>query len=189
MKLRATVRPPQRLDGDFFYFPLSQRSLRASSSSEKPPRFIDYYPNHPPAAFPTLEIPRTTDTQISGQQDAGDSNDNGHDGLGDGEIPEEDQWTKTRKNLDDLCLLTKLDSQVGVSDAFDVEDVSLAALERYIASNGNLNPVYMSNMVRIASEGEDGGSLVDVEMEDSDPDEVITEASSTASFGFLSECD
>ncbi|KAL3480309.1 hypothetical protein BJX99DRAFT_254616 [Aspergillus californicus] len=171
MKLRATVRPPQRLDEDLFYFPLSQRSLRASSSSEKLRRFIDYDPNHPPSAFPTLEIPSTTDARISRQRDTGDNN---HDGAGDGEISDENQWTKTRKNLDDLYLLTKPDSQIGTSEAFDVENVSLAALERHTASNGNLNPVYMSNMARMASGGEDGGSLVDVEMEDSDPDEALT---------------
>ncbi|KAL2813724.1 hypothetical protein BJX63DRAFT_431841 [Aspergillus granulosus] len=143
MKRRATVRLPGRFHKGHAYSPLSQRPRRKVKNGLKP-RFSEYNPNLPAAAFPTLDRVRA-------------------DGNEDNQT--NDDRASARKSLEDIITRDEL------------EDVPVNALENYMASNGDLNPIYVSNMVKMAAAGQDL-SVTD-EMEDSDEEEVMTETSKT----------
>lgn len=58
MKLRSTVRPPKRLYSEEYESPYSEINLRRTPKAIERPPIIEFNPNLPPAAFPTLDKPR-----------------------------------------------------------------------------------------------------------------------------------
>ncbi|KAL5364043.1 hypothetical protein BJX96DRAFT_187521 [Aspergillus floccosus] len=64
MRLRDSVRPPERYKADEFYAPFTPKSAR-ERSSQPVPTYVDYNQNLPPAAFPTLDRPRATESYAS----------------------------------------------------------------------------------------------------------------------------
>ncbi|KAL4781407.1 hypothetical protein BJX76DRAFT_359938 [Aspergillus varians] len=169
MQLRTTVRLPQRLNQDLLDLPMSKRHLRSDYKRRKP-RYIDYNPNMPPAAFPTLDNLRTPPAADSrGVQRDGHGEDTGGD-LGEKE--------NIRKSLEDLCSLMNPDAQAQEQPSTAsarLEGIPTDQLDNCIASNGDLNPIWMSNMARIRATGQDAGEDMDMDMEDSDLDAMVTE--------------
>ncbi|KAL3494498.1 hypothetical protein BJX62DRAFT_234372 [Aspergillus germanicus] len=156
MRLRETVRLPERLHQDHVYLPLSQKSLRKPKNEPKP-RFSEFNPNLPPAAFPTLDSRRA------------DDNERAHTN---------DDRTTARKSLEAICQLTKSGDQKDAPTRDELEDMPMNVLENYMASNGDMNPIYVSNMAKMAAAGQ-GLSATD-SMEDSDADEAMTGSSESS---------
>jgi hypothetical protein len=50
-----------------------------------------------------------------------------------------------------------------------IEDIPVNQIENHMASNGNMNPVYVQNMAAMAAVGT---SSVDIDMDNSDTDDV-----------------
>ncbi|KAL5002506.1 hypothetical protein BDV10DRAFT_202119 [Aspergillus recurvatus] len=159
MNLRKTIRLPQRFSPDHFYGPMSQRSLRGDD--KKKPAYIDYNPDLPPAAFPTLDRPRASGYGRHTQQ-----------GGKDEDRPDEASRRNNRRSLDDVCTLTKPKGQGEASPTAHVRDIPLDQLDNYMASNGDLNPIWVSNMARMAAAGKD--AVGDMDMEDTDLEGTVT---------------
>lgn len=64
MRLRNTIRPPERYKAEEFYAPFTPRSAR-DRSGQRVPAYVDYDPNLPPAAFPTLDRPRAAESNAN----------------------------------------------------------------------------------------------------------------------------
>ncbi|KAL2871780.1 uncharacterized protein BJX67DRAFT_376649 [Aspergillus lucknowensis] len=173
MKLRTTVRLPQRLDQDAFYLPLSQIPPRKKKSNVRP-RYVDYNPNLPPAAFPTLDTPRA-DVPENAQIKALSCNHLAQKGGSDSEdLQAGVKRPRARKSLDEVRSLAKPRGQ-GYSKTDELENMPMDLVENYIASNTELNPVYVSNMAKMAAAGQ--GSWLLNEMGDSDLDEDMASTS------------
>ncbi|KAL4978443.1 hypothetical protein BDW66DRAFT_158238 [Aspergillus desertorum] len=168
MNLRKTIRLPQRFSPDHFYGPMSQRSLRGDD--KKQPAYIDYNPDLPPAAFPTLDRPPASGYGSDTQQ-----KDNYVD------RPEEASRRNIRRSLDDLCALTNPEGQREASPTAHVRDIPLDQLENYMASNGVLNPIWVDNMARMAAAGKDADG--DMDMEDTDLEGMVTRERRSLSAG------
>ncbi|KAI9366979.1 hypothetical protein BJX61DRAFT_547957 [Aspergillus egyptiacus] len=170
MKLRSVVRPPKRLEEEQSYLPASKRKLRDETEEVIRPPIIEFNPNLPPAAFPTLDFGTPT-PRVDTQEETNDCQDGG--GLQDGN----ERATK-RASLDLLGLLMKNPgTQMEDPVTAEMEDIPMDVLENIIASNGDLNPLYVSNMARMAAAG-DCASPGDLDMEDSDRDEEIQDSPS-----------
>ncbi|KAL4766456.1 uncharacterized protein BDW70DRAFT_165595 [Aspergillus foveolatus] len=159
MNLRKSIRLPQHFNPDHFYGPMSRRSLRGDD--RKKPAYIDYNPDLPPAAFPTLERPRAA---IYGHDIHQRDND-------------EDRLNKasrrnSRRSLDDLCASVNLKGKREASPTAHVREIPLDQLDNYVASNGELNPIWVSNMARMAAAGKDADG--DMDMEDTDLEGTVT---------------
>ncbi|KAF7597606.1 hypothetical protein BBP40_000084 [Aspergillus hancockii] len=148
MKLRESIRPPERYESENFYSPMSRRPLR-QLKPQVAPSYIDFNPNLPPAAFPTLNYPRPAIPSTNGedeQSSAGTSpyqpcGQSGHHG---GAIAN----NGTRA---------------------DFEVIPANQIENHMASNGNMNPVYVQNMATMAAAGT---SSTDIDMDSSETDAV-----------------
>ncbi|KAL4752427.1 hypothetical protein BDW72DRAFT_211836 [Aspergillus terricola var. indicus] len=159
MNLRKTIRLPQHFGPDHFYGPMSQRSLRGDD--RKKPAYIDYNPNLPPAAFPTLDRPR-----------AARYGHNMHQRDDDEGRPNEASRRSNRRSLDDLCASVNPKGQREASPTAHVKEIPLDQLDNYVASNGELNPIWVSNMARMAAAGKDTDGNMD--MEDTDLEGTVT---------------
>ncbi|PLB43552.1 hypothetical protein P170DRAFT_480522 [Aspergillus steynii IBT 23096] len=76
MRLRSSIRPPKRFNSEDYEAPFSQVSLRRPQKDIERPPIIEFNPNLPPAAFPTLDKPRvpgSNDGNIDTPQDDLDS--------------------------------------------------------------------------------------------------------------------
>ncbi|KAL4818713.1 hypothetical protein BDW67DRAFT_182861 [Aspergillus spinulosporus] len=158
MNLRKTIRLPQHFSPDHFYGPMSQRSLRRDD--KKKPAYIDYNPDLPPAAFPTFERPRAAGC--------------GHDIYqrnNDQERPNKASRRNSRRSLDDLCASVNPKGQKEASPTAHVREIPLDHLDNYVASNGELNHIWVNNMARMATAGKDVDS--DMDMEDTDLEETV----------------
>lgn len=153
MRLRDNIHPPQRFNSELLYTPAFRGSRRKARSREPPP-YIDYNPNLPPAAFPTLDILREPDKYDHG---------NIRQSLIKGEL-------QRNGNLNGNYGSNGQDEERGV----EFEDLPIDSIENDIASNGNLNPVYVRNMAIMARAGQ-SSSDIDLDMEDSDPDDVMAD--------------
>jgi hypothetical protein len=119
MELRETVRPPQRYDAEFIYTPARRRNLRRTSA----PTYVDYNPNLPPAAFPTLDKPRP---------------------VSDGQI-EHSQSRKTDRDGD-----VDMDNNDEENDGLDeLQHIQIHDVDNYLASNGTQNSTYAKNIERL----------------------------------------
>ncbi|RDW76720.1 uncharacterized protein DSM5745_06712 [Aspergillus mulundensis] len=158
MNLRKTIRLPQRFSPDHLYGPRS-RKLRGDDT-ERPP-LVEYNPNLPPAAFPTLDTPRTSRQDHNTQQEGSDED--RHNGP---------IRRNIRRSLDDLCRLTNPESERDTSPNAHVEDIPPDQLDNHMASNGDLNPVWVSNMASMAAADQDAAGGMD--MEDTDLESMVT---------------
>jgi hypothetical protein len=57
MRLRTNINPPQRYQSDAEFVPINKRQQQQSATAarKKDKNYVDYNPNLPPAAFPTLD--------------------------------------------------------------------------------------------------------------------------------------
>lgn len=154
MRLRDSVRPPQRYNDEEFVTPGSQQPVRQAISQLRP-RQVEFNQNLPAAAFPTLERSR------AGEEKHDDSNDNASiQHTGEREWPGQDSQYRSSQNEDGTT-----DKEMRV----EFEDLPIDAIENRIASNGDLNPVYARNMAIMANPAENPYK----DMEDSDHDDVM----------------
>ncbi|KAL4880892.1 hypothetical protein BJY04DRAFT_218731 [Aspergillus karnatakaensis] len=177
MQLRKTVRPPQRLEQDSLYAPSSRQMLRREKkATTQNPRYIEYDPKLPPAAFPTLDrphepVPETQNGERGAQQSGG--------GDCHEDIPSTAKRSDKGTSLESLSILTKTPlPQNGDFQHSFLSRISADQLENLKASNGRFNPIWMNNMAKMAATRQN--DLVLEDMEDSDLDEVMggTESSS-----------
>lgn len=137
MKLRDSVRPPQRYDAEFVYQPVTRRGQRSSSARN----YVDYNPNLPPAAFPTLDKPRPmNNSQSQHVQDKKTDQDGDVDMDDDGDHDHHDE----------------------------LPHISNRDIDNYVASNGPQNPIYARNMARLEQANRE--SSLDSDMSDSQDD-------------------
>lgn len=140
----------------------------------KNPQYIDYVPNQRPAAFPTRDFAR-----------ASEQNGNAEDGLS------QNNQTNGRKSLESPGLLAaNAESHGDNSLPAVLEGIPADQLDNFIASNGDLNPIWVSNMAKMEASGksfpEDSMDLdvntgyaayeaMVLDMEDTDVDGTMTD--------------
>lgn len=164
MRLRDSIRPPERFNSELFITPSPKRTLR-EPRRPRTPHFIDYDPNLPPAAFPTLD-PADLSKLRTGQQDRAGVEQNG--------------LTKALQR--DASSTDFHGSDTEDKETWEkLEDISIEYLEDFIASNGELNPIYVRNM-KIMATADETSSSSDMDMEDSDPDEPMTDIDAEVCF-------
>ncbi|KAF7164679.1 hypothetical protein CNMCM5623_009092 [Aspergillus felis] len=156
MRLRESIRPPERFNSELIITPSPKKTLREPRNPRNP-RFIDYNPNLPPAAFPTHD-PANLSQLRPGEQDRAGAEQNciaKAVQLDASSIEFHGRDTEEKETWERL------------------EDISIDELEDLIASNGELNPIYVKNMEIMATA--ETSSSADMDMEDSDPDEMMTD--------------
>ncbi|KAL4733911.1 hypothetical protein BDV11DRAFT_175266 [Aspergillus similis] len=168
MNLRETIRLPQHFSPDHFYGPMSQRSLRGDD--KRKPAYIDYNPDLPPAAFPTLDRPRAARYGHDMHQRDNDEH-----------RPNKAGRRNNRRSLDDLYASVSPKGQREASPTAYVREIPLDQLDNYVASNGELNPIWVSNMARMAAAGKDADG--DMDMEDTDLEGTVTRECRSISTG------
>ncbi|KAE8355045.1 hypothetical protein BDV28DRAFT_155735 [Aspergillus coremiiformis] len=135
MQLRDSIRPPERYESEHFYTPLVQRSLRQHRNPTGPP-CVEFDPNMPPAAFPTLNFPRPatleTDKRVQGEGEEVNTAFASNQGF-----DQPSHHVENKKNR----------------EVVDLEDIPINQIDNYVASNGDLNPIYVKNMATMAAEG------------------------------------
>lgn len=154
MRLRGTVNATQCPEGEAAYEEHPRQSLRRS---RVPPlhQYVDYNPNLPPAAFPTLNEPRvpekrdkkasrqgnTTQPQDEPKREPRTRDSRIHNGTG---------RKSTRPGMNAKAAPDKLPEGWILVDGNDrLIPVS------WVASNGDCNPIYTRNMGMMASAGSD----------------------------------
>ncbi|KAB8237429.1 uncharacterized protein BDW43DRAFT_307704 [Aspergillus alliaceus] len=134
MRLRESIRPPERYESEHLYTPLVQRPLRQCRNAILPP-YIDFNQSLPPAAFPTINFPRPpvpgADNSVQGQQIA-------HSTCSHQRRDQSRHHGEIKDNREARV---------------DLEDIPINQIDNYIASNGDLNPVYVKNMATMAIAG------------------------------------
>lgn len=156
MRLRDTVRPPKRFEAEEEYFvPRSKRRRSTQGGSQNQPTCVEFNPDLPPAAFPTLDKPRV---------------DGGTHGDGENKQDASSQITGSQQREG---VLNKDNGNGKEKARIDLDEIPIDEIENRIASNDYLNPIYARNMALLATYPEVGRFR---DMEDSDPDEVMTEA-------------
>lgn len=158
MKLRGTVKVPQRLENETAY-EKSPRQVRRRAKDRAPRQYIDWNPNLPPAAFPTLERPRTP--QKVGDRISIQDRTIHPDHKGGHATRSQDGGTR---NGSDKTKTAGVRLSALISDSF----------ENSVASNGDLNPIYEKNMAQMTNAGEESAS-VNQDMEDSDPEHTTAD--------------
>ncbi|KAJ5291671.1 hypothetical protein N7478_000922 [Penicillium angulare] len=168
MRLRSTIRPPNRYGevsetetGSALVVDSTGPSPRSNGRSGRDhiqAHIMEFDPTLPPAAFPSLKQPRPLRV-------------NGLHGI-------------LRQETDDLDLCQTIrhiswsqslpDSSANASDVYDriIHSTPLNSIENQVASNTELNPIYVKNMAGMASQPS-GHESSAPEFEDSDPDEPI----------------
>ncbi|KAH1712934.1 hypothetical protein KXX40_005117 [Aspergillus fumigatus] len=156
MRLRESIRPPERFNSELIITPSPKKTLREPRNPRNP-RFVDYNPHLPPAVFPTLE-PANLAQSRTGEQDRQKTEQNG-----------------VAKGLQrDTSSIDFHGSNTEGKETWEkVDDISIDELENIIASNGELNPIYVRNMTIM--EAAETSSSSDMDMSDSDPDEPLTD--------------
>lgn len=170
MQLRKSIRPPQRYDSDNFY-QLTQRPLREIHTPERIP-YIDYNPDLPPAAFPTLDRPRPAGETSQKKPTAGRTRQDGTD----------EKYT-TRSRVQNQNAPPQNQHSANDQKAMavvDYEDMSIDELDNRMASNGEFNPVYMKNMSVMASL-DPNSVFTDRDLDDSTPEDTKQREVSTNS--------
>ncbi|PWY77485.1 hypothetical protein BO70DRAFT_397771 [Aspergillus heteromorphus CBS 117.55] len=156
MRLRDSIRLPERFNQDQFLSPYPQKPLR----EPRTPRtvgYVDFNPNLPPATFPTLD-------KACPARQASDAQD--HDG---------DNHSRV-SGYKRPCERTYDNSKVQRRRGEDGKtELSSEHIECMVASNGELNPIFMRNMAIMAAADEEPSIYRD--MEDSDIDEDMVDVS------------
>lgn len=158
MELRGTVKIPQRLEDETAY-EKNPRQVRRRAKDRAPRQYIDWNPNLPPAAFPTLERPRTP--QKVGDRISIQDRTIHPDHKGGHATRSQDGGTR---NGSDKTKTAGVRLSALISDSF----------ENSVASNGDLNPIYEKNMAQMTNAGEESAS-VNQDMEDSDPEHTTAD--------------
>jgi hypothetical protein len=158
MRLRESIRPPERFNSELFITPSPKTTLR-EPRRPRTPHFIDYNPNLPPAAFPTLDPADLSQLKTSQQERVG---------------VEQNGVTKTvQRDASSSDFHGSESSDTEDKEKWEnLEDISIDYLEDLIASNGELNPIYVRNM-KIMATADETSSSSDMDMEDNDPDEPM----------------
>lgn len=146
MRLRNSIRPSARYGSGFIYTSPSDMSLRKRRILCP---LVEFDPNLPPAAFPTLDIQR--ERRLSYARGI-----HGRDSL-----PSND----SSRVLGSSC---RGGQDGDEAEQADSQEVPLDHLENYAASNGVHNPVYVRNMAFLGALKGDSTSSLEKEMEDSD---------------------
>ena len=129
------------------------------SKSQGLSRYIDYNQNLPPAAFPTLYQPRVPDGHARQAQTTQTVHEGGR--------------TLSRRSSGSRNDLRKRNKVAGA----DLSGISSDVLGNCIASNGDLNPIYVKNMSIMARASQSPSSCVHREMEDSDTNDAMVDIS------------
>ncbi|KAL2006422.1 hypothetical protein VTN00DRAFT_9090 [Thermoascus crustaceus] len=145
MRLRESIRPPERYASELFYQPTPQRSLR-NGRNTKAANYIDFNPNHPPAAFPTLDEPRPTGSPQTQKrsEDQQTEDQNGDIHMRDATVPSGNGARPGRVNAETVD---------------ELDDIPIDEIENYLASNGPRNPIYARNMAIITECASDDGMM------------------------------
>ncbi|KAL1856707.1 hypothetical protein Plec18170_003678 [Paecilomyces lecythidis] len=149
MRLRDRVRPPQRFESELFYQPTLRRPATPAQ-----PTYIDFNPNLPPAAFPTLTIPHPPEKR----QSKFHGNEQRHKDH-EGDIQMDDAPGSPQRTL-----YRHIDRETDD----ELEDVPVEDVDNYLASNGPQNRVYSRNMAIMAESDHD--SSTSTAMDDTDED-------------------
>ncbi|GFF30176.1 hypothetical protein IFM46972_02846 [Aspergillus udagawae] len=156
MRLRESIRPPERFNSELIITPSPKKTLREPTNL-RIPHSIDYNPNLPPAAFPTLD-PANLSQSRPGEQNRAKA--------------EQDGVTTAVQRDASSIEFHGMDTEE--KEAWEkLEDISIDELEDLIASNGELNPIYVKNMESMATA--ETSSSSDMDIEDSDHDEPMTD--------------
>ncbi|PYH98577.1 hypothetical protein BO71DRAFT_309149, partial [Aspergillus ellipticus CBS 707.79] len=159
MRLRERIRLPERFNQEQFLSPCSQRPLR-ETKTPGPANYVDFNPDLPPAAFPTLNDARPPPKDNGDTQDHEGEN---HQRIGDQELPREETDCVVEIRRDD-CGHT------------DLANMSPEEIECMMASNGEHNPIYMRNMAIMAAAEDDDTLSIFRDREYSDVDEAMADS-------------
>lgn len=159
MRLRESIRPPKRFDAEDFYTPDSYRPHRQSAPNIRV-QSVNFNPNLPPAAFPTLEWPRVRE-------------------IGKNAIQNQESDAQPMEEV-------KQTGQNNAKQATDKESegevefghIPMDELENYVASNAELNPIYVRNMAIMEASEENPYK----DMEDSDEETVVNLSGTEVSY-------
>lgn len=203
MKLRTHIRAPKRY-GEEEETPTptaallqSMRQARGQAHETHDSRRVEFDPNLPPAAFPTLEQPRSRMKRARGAKNRVALQKNGvalqmmKNGKGDGEvglkIGGEDErglvqgsTLQQQQKKEDADPDGEGDRRPGQQQQREprasVDHISFDEIDNYAASNNRANPVYLRNLA-IMSGASDAGANRHLDMEDSDLDDDMVDAS------------
>lgn len=158
MRLRSHIRPPQRLVDEIQNGAAAAGSLRQATSPPRPP-FIDFNPNLPPAAFPTLSAPRPASSDANGphadsNRPAATRHDEGRTGTG-----------RIQGSGTGNCAKT---SNHRIGD--ELADVPMELLDNYAASNGDQNPTYRRNLTMMAACNDERAEPLGMSDSEEEPD-------------------
>ncbi|EED21548.1 conserved hypothetical protein [Talaromyces stipitatus ATCC 10500] len=157
MRLRETIRAPSRYEDECELSPgVSRRRLprrRRGMAEERCIPYVDFNPNLPPAAFPTLDHPRPagqgppsfTQPEPSHVPSSSTSSSSSDDADNAGSVAD-------RHHLDAFKLYCR--------------DIPPEELDNFVASNGPQNPQYRRNMALLARE-----ESSDLEISEDDDDQ------------------
>lgn len=166
MRLRSHIRPPKRLVDEIQNGTAdAARSLRQPTS---PPRLriIEFNPNLPPAAFPTLDTPRPASSAVNlrcvdSKTPAATRHDEENMGIGHIQGNAIGRRAKTANH--------------GIGD--DLADVPMESLDNFAASNSDQNLIYHRNMTMMANCIDERGEALVI----SDSEEEQNRSSSSSS--------
>lgn len=166
MRLRGTVSAPQRLKGETTYKECPRQSLRRSRDPSLH-RYIDYNPNLPPAAFPTLNEPR-----VSGKRDKkAPRQGNATQHQDEPRRKHQNRDDRVRNGRDRENITAGVNARAKPETLpegwvmVDGDDHPIAV--SWVASNGDYNPIYTRNMNMMANT-DSNTSFAYGDVEDSD---------------------
>ena len=157
MRLRGPVKASQRMENEGVNEASHNQRKQHRSKSQDLSRYIDYNPNLPPAAFPTFDQPRVPDGHAHQAQYI--------------QTASEGRRVLSRRSSGSRNDLRKRNKVAGV----DLSGIPGDVLGNCIASNGDLNPIYVKNMSIMARASQSPSSFVHREMEDSDTNDAIVD--------------
>ncbi|RAH40994.1 uncharacterized protein BO95DRAFT_518297 [Aspergillus brunneoviolaceus CBS 621.78] len=154
MRLRETIRLPNRLNEEAHTYTTTRRAPRRVISSYQS-RADTFNPNLPPAAFPTLDRPRHPQLR---------TDDPTHEGKDNGSRKRSYDCMINNADIDGPVLETAAEPRA------ECEEIPVEQIDNLIVSNGELNPIYVKNMA-IMAQAESESATFEKGMEDSDTDE------------------
>lgn len=159
MRLRGPIKASQRMENENADESSHPQQKRHRPKSQDLSRYIDYNPNLPPAAFPTFDQPRVPDNHARKVQPMQTAGEGGR--------------ALSRRSSGSRNDLRKRNKVAGV----DLNGIPGDVLGNFIASNGDLNPIYVKNMSIMARASQSPSSCVHREMEDSDTNDAMVDIS------------
>ncbi|PYI32382.1 hypothetical protein BP00DRAFT_156373 [Aspergillus indologenus CBS 114.80] len=156
MRLRETIRLPNRLNEEAHTYTTPRRAPRRAIGSYQC-RADTFNPNLPPAAFPTLDRPRPPQLRPDKQNH---------------EVEDHDHRKRSYEcmiNGDDGDVVDDPVLETGAATRDECEEIPVEQFDNLIASNGELNLIYVKNMAIMAG-AEPESATFEKSMEDSDTD-------------------